>query len=128
LIQTFDVPKHSLLEIARLIDRLAAGRPIRVEIMSLQVGDQEAETRLPFLGIDYDPKGGSVGENFTITAGFEGRDEVTHRIFSPTHVYTGVNDVGVTEWVAIEDAAGEKTLIHFESLPELEAETTREAP
>jgi Family of unknown function (DUF5335) len=95
-------------------------RATRLETFG-DLGAQEEERNLPLNGI-------SVGENGTdaprieIMLGGASPDDgrhLTHTIARAVHVFPKTAADGTDEALEIEDANGVKTLLRFESLPEL---------
>ncbi len=122
MLRALEIPREHWSRFLRTFNRLVADQMIRLEVVGRQLGDQEMTERLPFHGIDYDSKGSERGSLTVSVGGSEG--ELSHRVIGPKRLYLGDRD-GRIEWLAIEEA-GEvgdvRTLIHFEPLPELEAE------
>ena len=88
------------------------GRPMSIEIIDPELGDQEVVQNEPLMAIVYDrPK---KGDDLVIELG---RDEVTyaHTIDSPTEVLTAQNSNGVMIALSITDAGGTKTLIKLQA-------------
>jgi Family of unknown function (DUF5335) len=98
-------------------NRALDGRPVRVEVVGRTLGDQEMADLQPFQGVDYDSKGSERG-SLTIHVGAQ----LTHRIHAPSRLYLLQNDAGEIEWLAIDEGNEARTLIHFERVPELEAQ------
>ena len=88
------------------------GRPISVEVLGAEIGDQELIQHAPLLAVIYDRLG--KGDNLMIEVG---QDEMTyaHTIKSPTEVLTGQNLNGVVLAVSITDATGVKTFIKLQA-------------
>jgi hypothetical protein len=123
MIRTLEIPKQRWESALESLARHIGERPIRVEVMGRTLGDQEMGTRLPFRGLELDPKGSERG-SLTVMAGSD-EAPFEHRIVDPTALHLAFNDAGEIEWLAIEEK-GEtgiaRTLIHFEQLPALPAD------
>jgi hypothetical protein len=114
---TMEIPRERWSSFLATFNRVLGGRPVRVEVMGRTLGDQELAELQPFQGVDYDHKG-SERDTLTLHVG----ETLEHRIARPTHLYLYQNDAGEMEWLAVEEAGEAQTLIHFEHIPELQAE------
>ncbi len=87
------------------------GRPMAIESISPELGDNELIQHAPLLAIVYDRPG--KGNDLVIEVG---KAEVTygHTIDAPTEVLTEQNSTGQTIAIWISDAAGAKTLIKLQ--------------
>ena len=97
-------------------------RPTRVEVLSAELGDQEEEELLPLLGISLEEKGANAPSIEISLGGETAKEErqLTHMI---NRVRNIMRKIGVDlreEALLIEDEEGTKTILHFETLPELE--------
>ena len=127
MILTKEIPRDQWPWFFRILDRHVGDRPIRVEVIGRPLGAQGMGELLPFRGLVYESKGSEHG-SLTVIAGTDA-GEVTHLIVGPLHVYTAHNDIGELEWICIEErgeAGDARTLVHFEHLPQLEAEYPEE--
>ena len=115
---TFEIPKDRWPGFLATFNRALMGRPIRIEVVGRTLGDQEMADKLPFQGLDLETKGTEAG-TLTVHSGYE-LEELAHRVLHPLRIYLYQNDLGELEWLAIEEADGAQTLIHFEHIPELE--------
>ncbi len=102
-----------------------AGRVARVEVMSEDVGAQEAAEMLPLEGVTFERKG-SAAPAVEIMLGGAGSGDARHL----THTVTGVRRIvpkagadGREDALEIEAGDGSKTILVFETLPAL-PETT----
>jgi hypothetical protein len=122
MIRHLDIPKERWNSFLQIFDRQVDGRSIRIELIGRELGDQLGN-RLPLRGIDYEPKGSEAGSILVTVEGPGG--DLTHHIGDTVRIYLGQNsENGEFEWLAIEEADGVKTIIHFEHLPELQAPLT----
>jgi hypothetical protein len=125
--RTLEIPRERWSSFVEIFNRTVGERPIRVEVIGRPLGDQEMAELLPFHGVEYDSKGSERG-TFSVTVG-SSRGELSHRVIGPTRIYLAQNDFGEIEWLAIVErgeAGDVETLIHFERVPELEAEYPHE--
>lgn len=123
MIRTLDIPKERWPSFLQMINRLADGQPVHLEVADRELGDQEmAERLLPLQEIDYETKGSEAGQ-LIVTVGSE-RGELTHLVEAPAQLSLAVNDVDEPEFLAIAESNGAVTIVYFEHLPALEAEYT----
>jgi hypothetical protein len=97
-------------------------RPTRLEIVGGDIGAQEQEAFLTFVGVSVDRKDDSG--NIDIALGGEtAADErqLTHRISNVERIAPLIGITGVEDGLAIESRDGVKTLLSFEALREIEA-------
>jgi len=97
-------------------------RPTRLEVVSGEIGAQEEEELLPLTGISLETKGDDA-PRIEIALGGETAKEERHM----THMIGRVRSIMIKmgadlreEALLIEDEEGTKTILHFETLPELE--------
>jgi hypothetical protein len=117
MIEGIEVPKENWPKFLTMLNRLALERPVRVEVVQRELGDQEMGELLPLREIDFETKGSARGK-LIIAVGSD-RGELVHLIEVPTRFYVGINEAGVLEWLSIEEASLGKTIVHFEELPAL---------
>jgi len=122
--RTIEIPREKWPSFLKMLNRLADGRPVRLEVARRDLGDQEMGGRLPLQDIDLETKGSERGK-LTITVGSD-RGELTHLIAQPTHISIGLNDVAEPQWLGIDEPNEAVTIIHFEQLPALEREYAAE--
>lgn len=96
-------------------------RATRVEVLSAELGDQEEEELLPLLGISLEERGENAPSIEISLGGETAKEErqLTHMI---NRVKNIMRKIGVDlreEALLIEDEEGTKTILHFETLPEL---------
>ena len=118
--RTVDIPAERWPGFLEMINRLANGLPVRLEVARRELGDQDMAKRLPLQEIDFETKGSERGR-MVISVGSD-RGELTHLITAPTRMAIGLNDFDEPEWLAIDESGEATTIIHFEELPALEAE------
>ena len=97
-------------------------RPTRLEVVGGDIGAQEQEAFLSFVGVSVDSK--SESGNIEIALGGEtAADErqLTHRISNVERIAPLIGITGVEDGLAIEARDGVKTLLSFEALREIEA-------
>src|SRR2546423_5243177 len=77
-------------------------RPSRLEVIGEEIGAQEEETLLPFVGISFEPKGAAAGSVEIITGG-ETAAEPRHLTHTILNVQRIVPLVGIS---TVEDGLG----------------------
>jgi hypothetical protein len=101
-------------------------RPTRLEVIGQEIGAQEEEELLPFLGISFERKGSAAGSVEIILGGetaIEPR-QLTHTIFDAQRIVPITGIVALEDGLGIEDKDGVKTLLRFEELPEIPDKTS----
>lgn len=101
-------------------------RPTSLEIIGEETGAQAEEELLPLAGVSYEPKGTAAGSVEIITGGetaAAARHE-THTIPNVQRVVPLIGASGLEEGLGTEDKDGVKTLLRFETLPEIPAATS----
>ncbi|HKQ76779.1 MAG TPA: DUF5335 family protein [Blastocatellia bacterium] len=95
-------------------------RATRLEIFG-DLGAQEEERNLPLNGISIDERGIDAPRIEIMLGGASPDDgrHLTHTIARAIHIFQKNAADGTDEALEIEDAKGVKTLLRFESLPEL---------
>ncbi|HEV7796672.1 MAG TPA: DUF5335 family protein [Pyrinomonadaceae bacterium] len=97
-------------------------RATRMEVLSAELGDQEEELKLPLLGVSLEEKGRDAPA-VEISLGGETAKEERHVTRMIPRVRSIMSKMGVDlreEALLIEDEDGTKTILLFETLPELE--------
>jgi len=96
-------------------------RPTRLEVIGQEIGAQEEEELLPFLGISFERKGTAAGSIEILMGGETAREprQLTHIIFNAQRIVPIVGIVALEDGLGIEDKDGVKTLLRFEELPEI---------
>ncbi len=125
-IHSIEVPKQNWVSFLQVLNRSAQDRPVSLEVVNRELGDQEMESKLPLLAIDFETKGSERGDLLVTVMSDDG--PVTHRIEKPTQFYIAHNEAGEQlQTLAVLDAAGGKTIISFEDVPALPAQTGADA-
>jgi hypothetical protein len=97
-------------------------RATRLEIVGGEIGAQEEEGLLPLTGISLENKGADA-PRIEVTLGGESADEERHLTHTIPRVQSIMTKMGADlheEAMLIEDQQGTKTILKFETLPELE--------
>jgi hypothetical protein len=100
-------------------------RPARVEVLGMDIGAQEEGVHLPLVGISFEPKGAAKGSVEIFLGGETAKDErhLEHLVLNVTHIVPIAGIEQVEDGLAIEDNEGRRTLVLFETLPELPVST-----
>ncbi|MBJ6760269.1 hypothetical protein DRW03_09540 [Corallococcus sp. H22C18031201] len=109
---TREIPRSGWADYLSLLSSLERDHWVRIETDSEDTGEQPLAQRLPLIEIALEEKGSDQGA-IEVMVGRPG-DEITHRIFSPNHIYAEESDSGELECLDIEDADHVKTLIYFD--------------
>ena len=101
-------------------------RPSRLEIIGEEIGAQVEEELLPFIGISFDDKGSARGSVEIILGGETAAEpeHLAHTIHNVQRIMPLVGTGALEDGLGIEDKDGVKTILRFETLPELEATTS----
>ncbi len=96
-------------------------RPTRLEVIGQEIGAQEEEELLPFLGISFERKGTAAGSIEILMGGETAREprQLTHTVFNAQRIVPIVGIAALEDGLGIEDKDGVKTLLRFEALPEI---------
>jgi uncharacterized protein DUF5335 len=97
-------------------------RPARVEVVG-DIGAQVEAEHLPFVGIGFETKGAAEGSVEIAMGGETPADQrhLTHLISNVERIAPLFAVSGLEDGLGIEDRDGVKTLLRFETLPEIEA-------
>lgn len=108
---TKEIPKERWRTYLRQIADRQRGRPVRVEVVGLDEGDQTITARAQLKGMALESAPGkrwAVG----LDLGVEGRTD--HRVLWPAHVFARQGAAGEVECLDFEDSQRTKTLVHFQ--------------
>jgi hypothetical protein len=115
-----EIPQERWPSFLKMLNRLAAGRAVRLEVAHRDLGDQELGNLLPLRELGYETKGSERGR-LEVTVGSD-RGELTHAIDKPMRMSIGVNEASELQWLGIDEGGGAATILHFAEMPKLEAE------
>lgn len=118
--RTVEISQDRWTAFLKMLNRLADGRPVRLEVARRELGDQEMGNLLPLVDVDFETKGSDRGA-LIIAVGSD-RGELAHVIEKPRRMAIGLNDVNEPQWLAIDEQGEGTTIVHFEHLPALEQE------
>lgn len=111
------------LELLDAFSKRNALRPSRIEVIGEEIGAQAVGDVLPFVGASYETKGDAAGSVDIILGGETPADprHLGHRVADVVRIVPYIDAAGLERGLEIESDGGTKTLLLFESLPELEA-------
>jgi hypothetical protein len=97
-------------------------RATRVEVVGTDLGAQEEENLLPLTGLSLEEKGKDAPRIEISLGGETAKDErhLTHMVSRVRNIMSKMGADLREDALLIEDEDGTKTILHFESLPELE--------
>jgi hypothetical protein len=100
-------------------------RPTKLEVVG-EIGAQEEEEYLPFIGVTYESKGSAAGSAEIVLGGETSKDQrrVEHVITNLERIAPLIGPDGFEEGLGFEDHEGNKTILTFEKLPEIPERTT----
>lgn len=100
-------------------------RPVRLQLVGEEIGSQEDAQHLPLTGISLD-KGDDASRVEIMLGGQTAADtrHLAHTVTSVERIIPKIGDDGRDDALEIEAKDGAKTIIVFEQLPQLEANTT----
>jgi hypothetical protein len=96
-------------------------RATRLEVLGAEIGAQEEEQQLPLTGISLETKGADAPRIEISLGGETAKEErqLTHMVTRVRSIITKMGADLREEALLIEDEAGTKTILLFETLPEL---------
>ena len=102
-------------------------RASRIEVVG-EFGAQEQEEYLPLIGVSLETKGSEGGSIEIMLGGETARDsrQLTHLVENVERITPLPGSTTLEEGLGIEDKEGNKTLLRFEMLPEIEEKTSDE--
>lgn len=100
-------------------------RATRLEVVG-EIGAQEEEEYLPFVGASLEPKGIAAGGVEVVLGGETAKDErhVERLITKVARIAPLIGPGGFEDGLGFEDQDGNKTLLIFEKLPEIPEKTS----
>src|SRR6185369_8889202 len=101
-------------------------RPTHLEVIGMDIGAQEEEKYLPFVGASFEPKGAAAGSVEIILGGETDADarHLTHTVFNVRRIAPIIGRNSLEDGLGIEDGDGAKTILTFDVLPELPDDTS----
>jgi len=126
-IHDLEIPKQNWVSFLRDLNKLAQSRPVRLEVINRELGDQDMADKQPLREIDFETKGTARGS--LIVAVGDDSEALFHRIDDPTRFFIAHNELGtLLETLAIQDSMGGETIIYFEELAALPEQVSEQRP
>jgi hypothetical protein len=100
-------------------------RASQIEVVG-DIGDQPEEHYLPFIGVSFERKGSAAGSVEFLLGGESPEDprHLDHLVLRVEHIYPLIGNTGLEEGLGVEDKDGNKVILRFEELPEIEDRAT----
>jgi hypothetical protein len=116
-----EIPRDQWQTYLEEFSKRNSGRPVNLEVLSEELGDQEEAQMLPLEGITLETKG-SEAESIEIMLGGTGAADdrnLTHTVTQVRLIVPKVGTDGREEALEIEAEDGTKIILVFKALPEL---------
>ena len=116
-----EIPRDQWQTYLEEFSKRNSGRPVNLEVLSEELGDQEEAQMLPLEGITLETKG-SEAESVEIMLGSTGAADdrnLTHTVSQVRLIVPKVGTDGREEALEIEAQDGTKIILVFKALPEL---------
>ena len=115
---TREVPREEWAAFLAHVEAMQRDRPVQVELLGPELGNQTLAHDLRLRGISVTEKGSAAGSIELDLGKTDGG--LDHRVLPPTHLYAIEASAGRIECLDIEDERHRKTLVRFKeplSLP-----------
>lgn len=109
---TREIERAGWFDYFQALNHRLVGRPVRLQIVGLELGDQREGELVPLRGITLSRKGTDAG-GIDLTLGRLG-GEIDHRIAHPVRIFEQLDDAGELVCLDIEDREGRKSLLFLE--------------
>lgn len=110
---TRELPKSTWAPTLEAIACRKAFQPVQVRIEDPTLGSQPLTHDLPLVGISFEEKGSQPDAVEITVAQCDGKENFTHVIAHPEHIFVQESERGEVQGLDIEDTAHVKTLIFF---------------
>lgn len=116
-----EIPRDQWQTYLEEFSKRNSGRPVNLEVLSEELGDQEEAQMLPFEGITLETKGSEAASAEIILGGTGAADDrnLTHTVSQVRLIVPKVGTDGREEALEIEAEDGTKIILVFKALPEL---------
>ena len=114
-----DIPQTQWASFFDMLNDRAAGRPVRLEVVARNFGDQEMSQHLSLRAIDFEPNAAEGGD--VVIALGDDSAQLTRFIERPMRMAVGLSDGADPEWLCLLEANGGATIVYFEHLMAIEA-------
>lgn len=122
MMRVLDIPPTQWASFFRMLNDVAAGRPVRLEVVAHQLGEQSASQRMSLRAIDFEPKEREEEGGDVVIALGDDDAHLTRFIDRPMRLAVGLSELALPQWICILEADGAATIVYFESLIPIEAE------
>lgn len=112
---TREIPRSSWAQTLSAISARKALEPVIVRVESLEEGDQPLAEGMPLAGLSLEAKGSEADAIELTLSQCGGKDNFTHLIQHPEHVYVQEDERGNLKSIDIEDGQQIKTIIFFDA-------------
>jgi hypothetical protein len=116
-----EIPKDQWQTYLEEFSKRNSGRPVNLEVLSEELGDQEEAQMLPLEGITLETKGSQAASVEIMLGGTGAADDrnLTHTVSQVRLIVPKVGADGREEALEIEAEDGTKIILVFKALPEL---------
>ena len=116
-----EIPRDQWQTYLEEFSKRNSGRPVNLEVLSEELGDQEEAQMLPFEGITLETKGSQAASVEIMLGGTGAADDrnLTHTVSQVRLIVPKVGADGREEALEIEAEDGTKIILVFKALPEL---------
>lgn len=116
-----EIPRDQWQTYLEEFSKRNSGRPADLEVLSEELGNQEAAQMLPFQGITLETKGSQAASAEIMMGGTGAADDrnLTHTVSQVRLIVPKVGPDGREEALEIEAEDGTKIILVFKALPEL---------
>lgn len=116
-----EIPRDQWQTYLEEFSKRNSGRPVNLEVLSEELGDQEEAQMLPLEGITLETKGSEAASVEIMLGGTGAADDrnLTHTVSKVRLIVPKVGTDGREEALEIEAEDGTKIILVFKALPEL---------
>ena len=116
-----EIPRDQWQTYLEEFSKRNSGRPVNLEVLSEELGDQEEAQMLPLEGITLEMKGSQAASVEIMLGGAGAADDrnLTHTVSQVRLIVPKVGTDGREEALEIEAEDGTKIILVFKALPEL---------
>jgi|SRR5215813_3142435 len=101
-------------------------QPTQLQVIG-EMGAQQEEEHLPFVGVSFEPKGSAAGSVEVVLGGEMAKEprRVAHTILKVQRIAPLLGRTGLEEGLGFETEDGDKALLLFETLREIPEKTSK---
>jgi hypothetical protein len=115
---TREIPRQEWMSFCDEFSKLHQGATATVRVVGSDVGDQDADSGMPFVGLSFESKG-SERNSIAIELGADPEDHTTHWVERPAHLWLRSGDADAAGEVKIETDDGTSIIVELAETPEL---------